>query len=315
MTAMLREIGVAPYFVLANVYRGAIDRDFASAAVFNHAIIAIPMPADSKPLPASITHPRLGRLLLFDPTSPTTPFGLLPSYLQENRVVVIDGDQGDLFELPAHPPDANRFTRRGTLSLDADGTLSGTITESMSGSFAAVWRESLLSKSDAERKSTIDAELADHLAQFSMSALTFENLDDVGKDLVVHMTITAPSYAKKAGGLRLVRPRVIGAKSDWVLDLKDRKFGYESSGPSLEVDDIVIALPPSLKVDELPAAIDAKDASRRYTSASKIENGALHYHREYRVEKVFVPRDQLDDLNRVFAQIVADERASVVLKP
>ncbi|HVR40472.1 MAG TPA: DUF3857 and transglutaminase domain-containing protein, partial [Thermoanaerobaculia bacterium] len=81
---MLREIGVESFYVLINTERGTVDRDFASHSVFNHAIIAIRLPKEvpSKGMPATIEHAKLGRLLLFDPTSENTPLGVLPPYLQ-----------------------------------------------------------------------------------------------------------------------------------------------------------------------------------------------------------------------------------------
>ena len=126
--------------------------------------------------------------------------------------------------------------------------------------------------------------------------------------------VAVPGYAKKNSDLWLVRPRVVGRKAERVLDLKERKYGYESSGPSLDVDDIDIVLPRSLVPDEIPPPMKAAGASVRYSSESSIVDGHLRYHREYRVERIVVPREQLADLNKVFSQILSDERASVVLK-
>jgi len=316
MTAMLHEIGVSPYFVLANTVRGEVDRDFASAAVFNHAIIAIPIPAnvDTKSMSGVVDVPRFGKLLLFDPTSEVTPFGILPPYLQENRVLIASADRGELVDVAAHPPETSRITRNAKLALGEDGTLSGEILETTAGASAASRRYALKAKNPAERKSYYESMLAWHLAQFSVQDITFENVDDLTKDLVVHYKVTAPSYAKKSGALWLVRPRIVGSKAETVLDLKERKYGYESDGPSLDVDEIDIALPPTLDLEELPPPMKAAGASIRYTSESKLDAGHLRYHREYRVEKISLPRDQLAELNKVFSQILSDERASVVLK-
>ena len=139
-------------------------------------------------------------------------------------------------------------------------------------------------------------------------------MSDLTKDLVVTYKLKAPSYAKKSGVIWLVRPRVVGRKAETVLDLKERKYAYESGGPSLDVDDIDITLPSTITTDELPPPLNTAGASIRYTSESSVVAGHLRYRREYRVEKIVVPRDQLAELNKVFSQILLDERASVVLK-
>src|ERR1051326_7489257 len=316
MTAMLREVGVTPIYVLANTVRGSIDRDFASLGAFNHAIIAIPLPpnVDSKAYSAVLDVPRFGRVLLFDPTSDVTPFGFLPPYLQENRVLLCAADHGERVDIPAHPAEAGRLTRSAKLALADDGALTGEIRETMSGAAAAERREVLQAKNPAERQAESAQVLSWHLAQSTIENITFENISDLGKDLVVTYKINAPAYAKRPAGIWLVRPRVVGRKAETVLDLKDRKYAYESGGPSLDVDDIDITLPALLDVDELPPPAKIAGAAIRYSSQSSVEAGHLRYHREYRVERIVVPRDQLADLNKVFSQILSDERASVVLK-
>ena len=316
MTAMLREIGVTPVYVLANTTRGSVDREFASLGAFNHAIIAIPLPAnvDAKAYSAVLDVPRFGRVLLFDPTSAVTPFGVLPPYLQENRVLLVADDRGELVDVSAHPPETSRLTRNAKLTLGDDGALSGEIRETMTGAMAAERRDALQAMSPAERKTFYEQILSLHLAQSSIDDITFENVNDLTKDLVVTYKMKAPSYAKKSGVIWLVRPRVVGRKAETVLDLKERKYAYESGGPSLDVDEIDIALPPTITTDELPPPTKVAGASIRYASESSVADGHLRYRREYRVEKIVVPREQLTELNKVFSQILLDERASVVLK-
>ena len=53
---------------------------------FDHAIIAIKLPegVNDPSLVAVVQHPKLGRILFFDPTDDMTPFGRLRGALQDN---------------------------------------------------------------------------------------------------------------------------------------------------------------------------------------------------------------------------------------
>ena len=51
-----------------------------------------------------------------------------------------------------------------------------------------------------------------------------------------------------------------------------------------------------------------------YSSESTFEKNTLHYRRRYEVHQYVVPRDKLAELNKAFAEILADERSSAVLK-
>jgi len=85
LSAMLAEVGIDSYYVIINADRGAVDAASPpSINLFNHVILAIKVPdgiADAV-IPATIAHPKLGRLLFFDPTDIMTPFGFIRGELQ-----------------------------------------------------------------------------------------------------------------------------------------------------------------------------------------------------------------------------------------
>jgi len=318
LSAMLREIGVDSYFVLANATtRGLIEPSFASLASCNHVIIAIKLPADApaKNLYAVYNDPKLGKLLLFDPTSRTTPLGYLPQGLQESRVVMVTPDGGEVVNVPPHPAEANRMEVTAKLKLTEDGVLGGDVREVRTGLVAAQMRSYLSSlKNDTERKQYVERRFARHLTQSSVSDLVIENLDDIDKELVFRCTLNANGYSKRAAGMLLVRPRVFGQKSEGTIDLKERKFGYVTQGPSLETDDFEIAVPAGLKPDELPSKVTIATTAVSYNSESKFDHDVLHYTRQYKVQTFGVPLAGLAELNKAFSQISADERSSAVFK-
>ena len=78
MQSMLKEIGIDSFYVYTNVERGAVTPETPPlVGAFDHAVIAIKLPDDLKDpsLIATMDHPKLGSLLIFDPTNETTPFG------------------------------------------------------------------------------------------------------------------------------------------------------------------------------------------------------------------------------------------------
>jgi transglutaminase-like putative cysteine protease len=316
LAAMLKEAGIDSHYVLVNTDRGVVEKEAPSRSWFNHAIAAIRLPADVKSdeLHATIVHPKLGRLLLFDPTDEQTPLGLLPPHLQDSRGLIVTSDGGALVDFAAHPPAASRLTREARLKLTEDGALSGQIREVRTGAVASHYRALLRSINETERTQFFERTVGSQLHRFTMSTLVIENLGDLSKELVVRYDVSAPGYAKKTAGMLLVRPRVLGEKGESIVDLKDRAYGYVlSGGPSLHVDDIEITVPAGLAADELPVANDVTTPVVRYTSASTFEGNTLRYRRQYEIKKFDVPKDGIAELNKVFSQILADDRVSAVL--
>jgi hypothetical protein len=315
LRAMLKETGVDALSVLVHTSRGATDPTYPSMRSFNHVIAAIPVSAEAaKGMRAVVDHPKLGKLLIFDPTSTLTPFGELPEYLQASRGLLVTNDGGELIELPSHAPDASQLRRTAKLQLDEQGTLSGTVEEVRSGAMAAGMRGALQELSVADRIRRIESQIGAHLTNYTTSDVAIEQLDDPERELVIRYKITAPRYAKKVADMLLVRPRVLGEKSEALVDGKKRTYAYVTDGPSLHVDEIEIKMPATLKLDELPEKVETKTAHVQYTSASTFDGGVLRYTRRYSQSAYVLPVDAVAELNKTSAAILADERASAVFK-
>lgn len=95
LTAMLKSAGFDSFYIIINIDPYSVSPDApVSLFLFNHVILAIKL-ADSSLFENSeavINDPELGRLLIFDPTSPYTPLGRLPYYLSGSAGVLVAGE-------------------------------------------------------------------------------------------------------------------------------------------------------------------------------------------------------------------------------
>jgi hypothetical protein len=298
LRAMLKERGVASHYVLVHTTRGMTEPSFPTIAAFNHVIVAVR---------------ENGKLTFFDPTSTTTPYGQLPSYLQGSRGLLVQDDGGELVDLPVHPPEASELRRVVRMKLDDEGTLRGTIEETRTGALAADFRGRLQPLNAAERVRFVEQSLAHHLGHHTTSDVQIEQLDDPALPLVIRYSIVANDYATRVADLLVVRPRVVGEKGESPIDTA-RKHPYVTDGPSLHTDDVEIAMPATAALDELPKPVELKTPHVDYSSASSFENGVLRYRRRYAMKALTVPPSEVASLNAAFAKVTADERASAVFK-
>jgi hypothetical protein len=318
LSAMLQGVGVESYYVLINTNRGVVEPNFPSALTFNHAILAIRLPADipTESLYALHKDPKLGNLLFFDPTDSMTQLGYLPGPLQENYGLLVTQDGGELVELPLLAPSVNRLFRAAKLSLTPSGDLAGVVEEIRWGVPDAIRRAQLLAAPQAERQKKLESFLGSFLGGLVLESSHVENLENYDKNLVVTYTFLARDYAKRAGNLLLIRPRVLGEKS---MDLtqekgKERKYPVEFDSTSLETDMFDIAIPSGYEVDELPAPVDIKSPFGEYTSKIEFQQNVLKYQRTLQISSVEIPADRVDELKKFFSEIDTDQRSSAVLK-
>jgi transglutaminase-like putative cysteine protease len=318
MRSMLNEIGVESYHVVIYNQRGAVTRDTPAHSNFNHVIVAIRLPDDlnDPSLVAILKHPKLGRLLYFDPTDEITPFGQIAGELQDNYALLVTPTGGELLPLPVQPPAMNSIDRTAKLTLDASGVLKGDVKETRLGGRAWGERWQLLNvNKDTDRIKPIETLLANSMSNFHITHATVTNLQLYDQPFGFDYSFESENYAKNAGGLLLVRPRVLGNKAMGILETKEpRRFAIEFDGPARDTDTFEIAIPAGYTVDDMPPAVDADYSFASYHAKTEVNGGVIRYTRTFEVKELSVPVERADELKRFYRTINGDERNTVVLK-
>ncbi len=317
--SMLREIGVDSYHVVIHTQRGSVTRDMPAHDGFNHVITAIKLPEglDDPSLIATIQHPKLGKILFFDPTNDLIPFGQLPGYLQANYGLLVTPAGGELIELPQQASAMNSIRRTAKLTLDATGTLTGEVKEVRLGERASSERGRLRTVTkDTDRIKPIEELLAGSLSTFHITKASLLNLQQTDQPFGFNYSFESQNYAKSAGNLLLVRPRVIGVKGLGFLETKEpRKFPIEFEGPARDTDAFEITIPAGYVVDDLPPAVDVDLGFASYHAKTVVIGNVVDYTRTFEVKELSVPVSKAEDLRKFYRIIAGDERNTVVLKP
>ncbi len=315
LSTMLKQIGIDSYYVAVNSERGIVNPKFPSMR-FNHVVLAIRLPdtVPSAGLYATLNDPKLGRLLFFDPTNPYVSLGYAPSYLQDTYALVVGPDGGELVSLPLSAPLTNRLLRTATLSVSAAGNLAGDVEEVRWGGPAEQSRGEFLSAAPMDRQKVIERFLGGSLTNFSLTKAAIGNLEKYDENLTLTYKFAVDGYAKTAGDLLILRPRVLGEKGSNLLSGKARKYPIEFEEATRQDDMFDITLPPGYVVDELPKPVLAECAYGTYKSEVQVANNVLHYKRTYEIKDVMVPTQKLDEVRDFFYQIAADEKSSAVLR-
>lgn len=317
--SMLKEIGIDSFQVAINTRRGAI---LASTPPhnygFNHNIIAVKLPdgMNDPSLVATMQHPKLGRILFFDPTDEMTPFGQIRGSLQANYALLVTPQGGELLPLPQQPSAMNGIERTGKLALDDKGTLTGQIKETRLGERASSerWALRTITKNE-DRIKPIENVLAGSLSSFQITHASISNITHTDEPFGFDYSFQSPEYAKNVGGLILVRPRVLGVKAEGFLETKEpRRFPIEFDGPVRDTDTFEITIPAGYEVDEVPPPVDADYGFASYHSKIQVKSNVIDYTRTFEVKELSVPTARAEELRKFYRIIASDERNNVVLK-
>jgi hypothetical protein len=319
MSSMLSAVGVESYYVVINTERGSITADTPAHNGFDHVILAIKLPegVNDSSLISTLQHPKMGKLLFFDPTNELTPFGQIGGYLQANYGLLVTPDGGELVELPKQPSSMNSIQRKAKLTLDPTGKLEGTVEEFRVGDRARLQRRALrTTTTNADKIKPIESLLAGSLPNFRITKASVVNLNVNDQPFGYKYDFEVDNYARSAGNLLLVRPRVFGSKARGILETKEpRRFPIEFDGPVEDTDNFEIVLPPGYAVDELPPPVDADFSFASYHSKTEVKGNVIGYTRTFEVKELSVPVSKAEELKKFYRIIASDERNTAILKP
>ncbi len=313
MSTMLKELGYRSELVIVDTKRGFIKPGMPSMWG-NHAIIAIEAPAEvpDDAYPALVKTKAGKRYVIFDPTNEFVPFGFIPSYEQDNYVLIAS-DPGELVRLPLFAPEINGTETSGKFTLGTDGVLSGEVAHKLRGDEASRIRRRLNEADGTDRTKFVELVANASLKQTLVEKPQFEFLKDIDHELLIRYDLKMSGYAQNTGGLLLVRPRVLGDRA-LHLQSKPRKYAIELSGTRHEHDEYEITLPSGYVIDELPDNTKVDVGFASYESKIETKGNVLHYTRDYVVRDPHIELTKINDLKKLENAIALDEFATAILK-
>ncbi len=314
LRAMLESVGIHSTWVLVDTRRGFVDPDVPSIDG-NHAIAAIEMPAGyTNPLLQSVVTAKSGkRYLIFDPTNQWIPIGQIPPYEQGGYGVLSEGGQSQLIALPVMPPAADRVEHTIHAQLAADGSLEASVVEQRFGYAAERPRVTFTGGSQQQQRDYLEKRLRRDLNSVSIEKVAADHTNDLSRPLELDYSFRTANYARSAGDLLLVRPRILGSDA-WSLPRETRLWPIDLSAVQTRSDSIDLTLPPGYVVDELPDPVSLDTDFASYHSAVTADGNTLHYTREYTVKQLQLDASRYDDLRKFSERIAYDEASSAVLK-
>ncbi|HWE86732.1 MAG TPA: transglutaminase-like domain-containing protein, partial [Terracidiphilus sp.] len=314
LRAMLESVGIHSTWVLVDTRRGFVDPAIPSIDG-NHAIAAIEIPAGyTNPLLQSVVTTKSGkRYLIFDPTNEWIPIGQIPPYEQGGYGILSEGGQSQLIALPIMTPASDRIDHTIHAQLADDGSLEASVVEQRFGYAAERPRVTFTAGSQQQQRDYLEQRLRRDLNSVSIEKLAAAHSTELSHPLELDYSFHVANYARSAGDLLLVRPRILGSDA-WSLPRETRAWPIDLSAVQSRTDHTDLTLPPGYVVDELPEAVSLDTDFASYHSAVTADATTLHYTREYTVKQLQLDASRYDDLRKFSERVAYDEATSAVLK-
>jgi len=312
MRALLKVLKIEAYPVA--IYSGDptfVREEWASPRQFNHCIIAVKV-GDETIAPTVITHPTLGRLMIFDATDPFTPVGDLPDYLQGSFALIVAGNDGKLMKMPITSPEANKMVRSVEMTIFDNGDISGTISERAQGQQAAYARRLQRSISVSDYNKLIEGWVVRGISTARVGKIAPVDKNSENQfDLDVELK--APVYGQLMQNRLLVfKPVVVDRlNSLWLTDNKRTHPVIMEANAFSET--AVFNLPKGFIVDETPDPVNLETPFGKYSTSYEVKENSLIFKRSLVLNSATIPVDKYASVKDFFVKIRSAEQSPVVL--
>ncbi|HEV7860256.1 MAG TPA: DUF3857 domain-containing protein [Pyrinomonadaceae bacterium] len=312
MRTMLKAVKIPSYLVA--IYSGDptyVREEWASPQQFNHVIIAVKVSDDTQG-PTIITHPTLGRLLIFDPTEENTPVGDLPDYEQNSFALIVAGESGTLVRMPTTPPEANRLERQADVVLTPEGSINASVQERSIGQSAVSERRAFRGSSRPDYMKLIERWITAGATGAKVSKVEpVDNTADASFALAVEFN--DPAYAQLMQGRLLVfKPAIVSRRESLFLTEKSRTAPVVLESHAY-TETVRVKLPAGFDVDELPDALKLDTPFGAYATTYAVKDDQLTFTRTLTLRATTIPANQYAAVRTFFERIRAAEQSPVVL--
>lgn len=313
MRSMVGAVGIPAY--LALVYfgdRSYVRESWPAVQQFNHCIVAVRAPEGA--VGPVVDHPKLGKLLLFDPTDPATPLGDLPESEQGSLALIVTREPGAVVRLPVLPTGSNRVERRNEVVLAADGSIHAVVTELSTGQSGAAERRHYRSLAPPDYLERVETLVNSGAPQSRVSRVKPLDRRDEGA-FELAFEFDAPKYSRLMDGrLLLFRPTVLDRWDSVALTDRERRLPVVLEHSEFRETSRFV-LPTGFAVDELPDSVRLEAPFGVYASRIVAGDtaGELRMTRELTIRAATISPADYPSVRAFYERLREAERALVVL--
>jgi hypothetical protein len=312
MRSLLKAAGIDAYTVV--IFAG--DREFVrpqwpSPNQFNHAIVAIRVSPETTEATV-VNHPRLGRLLIFDPTDPVTPVGDLPDEEQASFALVVAGPDGDLVKMPQLPPASARIERTVDARMDEGGHLAAHLVTEYFGQSGSSVRYLTLHGGMDKLKQNLERSYSRRLGAVTLDKISpADRASEDRMDLAVDLGVGQFGQLMQQKML-VLKPGVLAPDTDYVFSNQERKLPVRLES-RLRHDSVVIQLPAGFAVDEVPDPIEIDSPYGVYHASWKTSDGSVTFEQSLEIKDTLAAAAEYAKVKDFFDKVLGGQSAPVIL--
>lgn len=252
--------------------------DFPSPDQTNHIILCVPLANDT---------------IWLECTSQRMPFGYLPHSHQNQKVVLINEEDGTgkIVSTPNYPSDYNIQERKIELQIDPSGNVNGRMfTKTQGGEIDNLTPELWLP--DGEREKIINRKYP--ISGFKLNSFKYSLEESDTTRAFEEITMSISRYASRTGNRMFVKVNPFGGLSSIPTKNNNRKNDLVINTNRTHIDTLVFTIPEGYRVEALPREVDVITKFGSIKVTYSLENNKFNYHRVFTLTQQRLPPSEFN---------------------
>jgi transglutaminase-like putative cysteine protease len=257
-----------------------------------------------------------GKEYYLDPGNMFCPFGLVPWYESGTAAFRPTKNGAEFVVTPATPSSDSLIERKAQLSLEPEGSLSGTLAVRFTGQRAFVRRAELHEQDETGRKKSLEDEIKGWLPSDAKFELTnIINWDKIEEPLVVQGKITLPNIGQVAGKRLLLPLGLYLSSQRQLFDPATRKQDIYFPYPSETTDEFSIQLPAGWQPSTVPAPLSINPGGGfRFEISTKQVGNEIQIHRHFVIGGMLYSADSYPQIRDFFHSTKSSDDQQLILQ-
>ena len=250
-------------------------------------------------------------LLIFDPTSETTPVGDLPWYEQGSFALLCSYEKGRLLKMPVLKGEVNSVEVAVTATLESTGKLSASFSSSSHGQAADTVRAAKLYETPDQFRDGVQRRLS-RARTVTISKL--EAQDGFAANIVREsIDFESQNYAQAIQRNMLVFSVSVVEPSTYFFPRLNRRTEPIILRAQSYRKEVRLKIPDGFQVDEMPSPLSSQSDFGSFKIDFKQEGNTLVLTEALQVEPLTVAADQYGSVKRFFDQFNGGDQQQAVL--
>jgi hypothetical protein len=296
MVSMLEVLGIKSHYTLIRAGRDAapMQLDFPSSQ-FNHAVVCVPMGADT---------------IWLECTSQTNPFGYAGTFTGDRKALAITETGARLVNTPVYRAEDNVQSRSATVFVDNNGNATATVKTTYRG----LQSESnglnfVIGQADKEKKW---AQNNTSIPSFDITSYSVSENRERIPSVIVNLELSLPRCASVTGKRLFLTPNLMNRSSFVPERNENRKNPIVRKNAYIDIDTVRYRMPEGLYPEFLPEPVQIKSRFGEYHASVTIDAGDVVYIRRIRIEKGEYPAATYSELVEFYKTINKADNAKLV---